>query len=264
MLLGTLAALRRRLRRRFRLAKEIMRPACEALLSESWAVGRGSVVGGDAVARVRRQAAQDRGQETQRSVVEGAASAFDRAGYGSTSLSDIAEASGISQGSMYFHFGSKEQIALAVINEQHRRSLVVLREVLGAHTDPLEQLVLVSRAVADQLVTDPVVRAGIRLAIDEPVLRESAGDFYEDWVQGAATVLERAIRDRVVHPSVVPAEVARALIGFFTGTHIMSEATTGRSDLLPALRIMWMLIIDAIATPERRDDAKALVARTFS
>lgn len=214
--------------------------------------------------RVRRQAAQDRGLETQRAIIEGAAAAFDKAGYGNTSLADISEASGVSMGSMYFHFGTKEQLALAVINEQHARSLPVITAALERDTDPVTQLIAISRDIADQLISDNVVRAGIRLAIDEPVLREPAGPFYEDWVNGSAVMVQRALDAGTIATTLSPIELGRALIGFFTGTHIMSEATTGRADLMATLSVMWTVIIDAVVAPDHRQTAKDVAAQGFA
>lgn len=214
--------------------------------------------------RERRQPTQDRGQETQRAVIDGAARAFDKSGYGSTSLADISEASGVSLGSIYFHFGTKEQLALSVIHAQHARSLPVITAALDCKTDPVEQLIVISRAIADQLLHDHVVRAGIRLAIDEPTLREPAGSFYEDWVDGTAALVQRAINSGAVVTSLTPAETSRALIGFFTGTHLMSEATTGRGDLLVTLHVMWSLVIDAIVAPHHRIAARRMADGVFA
>lgn len=212
---------------------------------------------------MRRTPQQERSHETQRNVVEGAAVVFDRVGYGSASLSMIAEQSGISQGAMYFHFKSKEQIALAVVHEQHNRSIPLMESIAQQSTSVFEQLVRVSRGVADQLLSDAVVRAGIRLAIEEGTLGEPAGGFYTVWVESTASLLETALTDGVLVSRLNSADLARALIGNFTGVQLMSQAISGRKDLLASLANMWLVLVDTIVPADERDAAVTLVHSVF-
>lgn len=212
----------------------------------------------------RRTPTQERGQVTQKAVVEGAAEVFDRIGYGNASLSMIAKASGISQGSMYFHFKSKEQIALAVINEQHARSMPVMARVTEQYVGVLERLIRASRAIVDQLETDPVVRAGIRLALDEGSLSAPAGDFYEDWIAGTAAELNVALEAGELVSSMPAPELARTLIGFFTGVQLTAQATIGRADVAASVNRMWKLTIDAIVPEAGRAAASRIREHAFS
>ncbi|TKJ95538.1 TetR family transcriptional regulator [Plantibacter flavus] len=212
----------------------------------------------------RRTPTQERGQVTQKAVVEGAAEVFDRIGFGNASLSMIAEASGISQGSMYFHFKSKEQIALAVIHEQHARSLPVMARVSEQYVGALERLIRASRAIVDQLETDAVVRAGIRLALDEGSLSAPAGSFYEDWIAGTAFELETALEAGELVSSMSAADLARTLIGFFTGVQLTAQATIGRSEVAVSVNRMWIFTIDAIVPEEYRAAANRIREHAFS
>ena len=189
---------------------------------------------------------------TQDAIVEGAATVFDRIGYGNASLSMIAEASGISQGSMYFHFKSKEQNALAVIHEQHDRSMPLMARVSEQYDGVLERLIRISRAMVDQLENDPVVRAGIRLTLDEGSLSQPAGAFYEDWISGTAVQLDLALQAGDLESSMSAPDLARTLIGFFTGVQLTAQATVGRSDIAASVDRMWRLAIDAIVPETRR------------
>ncbi len=213
---------------------------------------------------VRRVPQQDRSIETQRAVLEGAAAVFHRVGYGNASLSMIAEESGVSQGSMYFHFKSKEQIALAVINEQHARSLPVLHADPSPSASVFEHLVRVSRGVAEQLREDTVVQAGIRLALEEDSLQEESAGFYEAWVASTAELLEHAVTEGEIVSSLPVAALARTMIGYFTGVQLMSRATSGRADLFAVLVQMWVVLTDALIPEERRKTALAVVGEVFA
>jgi AcrR family transcriptional regulator len=211
----------------------------------------------------RRIPTQERGQATQQAVVQGAAKVFDRIGFGNASLSMIAEASGVSQGSMYFHFKSKEQIALAVIHEQHARSFPVMAQISAQYDGVLERLIRASRAIVDQLEHDPVVRAGIRLALDEGSLSAPAGDFYEDWIAGTAVELASALDEGVLQSSMQAPDLARTLIGFFTGVQLTAQATLGRGDVAASVDRMWRLTIDAIVPEAGRAAANRIREQAF-
>lgn len=61
---------------------------------------------------------QERARTTRRSLLEAAAQLFAEQGYAGTSVNDISARSGRTSGAVYFHYASKEGIALAVV--QHR------------------------------------------------------------------------------------------------------------------------------------------------
>lgn len=211
----------------------------------------------------RRQPTQVRGFATQRALVEGAARAFDISGYNVTSLSDISAETGISSGAMYFHFKSKMQIALAVMREQHDRSYRAIAEALDETDQPLWQMMLVTRRVADQILTDPVVRAGIRLALDTTTLREPAAESYERWSAGASGLVKAAIDEGLLDEHINPDELGRVLIATFTGTQLMSQTTTGGDDLYNSLAAMWRVLIEGCVAPEHRSAAHEFSRQVF-
>ena len=63
---------------------------------------------------------QDRAKATREAIINGAAAVFEEHGYGSASLTQVSEAAGVTKGALYFHFKSKDDLARAVIEEQHR------------------------------------------------------------------------------------------------------------------------------------------------
>lgn len=212
---------------------------------------------------IRRTPQQHRAVATQEAVIEGAAAVFDRIGYGNASLSMIAESSGISQGAMYFHFKSKEQIALAVVHAQHARSLPLFDTAANPDAPAFEQLVRISYGMARQLLDDVVVRAGVRLALETGALSEPAAGFYEDWVQSTAVLLKRALDSGELVSRTNAEWLGRTLIGFFTGVQMVSQATTDRENLMDALAALWDVVADAIVPPAGRERALALLAEVF-
>ena len=73
-------------------------------------------------------------------ILRGAAEMFARSGY-SASLSDVIAHAGVTKGALYFHFGSKEDLAHAVIEQQHALSVAPARQRPDAHDTGLESVI---------------------------------------------------------------------------------------------------------------------------
>ena len=76
------------------------------------------------------------GEERRRRVLEAALICFIERGYTATTMADIRRASGVSIGSIYHHFGSKEQIAVALHREYLRRWWALSDQVIRPGRSP--------------------------------------------------------------------------------------------------------------------------------
>src|SRR6478752_2217349 len=136
---------------------------------------------------------QERAQVTRESIVAGAAAVFGRRGYGLASIADIATESGMTKGALYFHFPSKDELARAVIAEQHRRTMAAAAEAIEEGRPGLETMVLLSAVLARQLLTDPVVQAGIRLTTDVSLFDPPVTEPYQDWLSTSEALFRQAV-----------------------------------------------------------------------
>ena len=58
-----------------------------------------------------------KGDETKERIKEAALNLFHNRGYGNTSISDIIETTGVKKGNLYFHYSSKENLAIEVLKD---------------------------------------------------------------------------------------------------------------------------------------------------
>jgi AcrR family transcriptional regulator len=87
--------------------------------------------------------------DTRRQILNAAAKLFRQNGYASTSLRDIAAATGMKAGSLYYHFASKEEIAETVMAEGIDLVRAAVKQALAsrsAEADPLENIEIAVRA----------------------------------------------------------------------------------------------------------------------
>jgi AcrR family transcriptional regulator len=98
----------------------------------------------------RKSASQDRSRATVDALIEATARILVREGFDQASTNRIAEKAGVSVGSLYQYFPSKEALVIAVIERHHREIMQVVRRALAeVATLPMEQAVrkLVTTAV---------------------------------------------------------------------------------------------------------------------
>jgi TetR/AcrR family transcriptional regulator len=199
-----------------------------------------------------REPQQQRGFARKAAVLEGAASVFEQFGYGQSSLKQITGASGATIGSIYFYYPTKESIALAVIQEQNARTFADF-ERIGAEHRGTEVLIRASRTVADALLTDVVVRAGIRLSLEQGTLSVPTAQFYRQWIDGLRMPLQEAVSAGEIDTPVPLDDVAQSLVPYFTGVHLVADVLTGRADLYARLRTMWQIVLHGIAAPQHQE-----------
>lgn len=205
----------------------------------------------------RGVAKQARAVATRQQIVSAAAATFDRLGFERASLGEIVEASsGLTKGALYFHFKSKDDLAQAVVDRQHTISIASVEAISTTDSSALEQIVMLCHEMGRQIVEDPIVRAGIRLTLEF-----SAGTTpgkpgpYQDWIEACRHLVETAIAEGDVLPTIEPPMLARFVISAFTGVQTVSNVLDRRADLEQRIDQMWQFLLPGIVTPDRRPDS---------
>src|SRR5262245_55220759 len=82
------------------------------------------------MAKLKGQA--KRGEERRADIVDAAIEVFATRGFRGTALAEVAERVGVSAANVLYHFGSKEELLLAVIAERDRRAGIQIEQLLPA------------------------------------------------------------------------------------------------------------------------------------
>ncbi|MCD5422236.1 TetR/AcrR family transcriptional regulator [Rhodococcus pyridinivorans] len=202
-------------------------------------------------------AKQARAVATRQQIVAAAAATFDRLGFDGASLGAIVEASsGLTKGALYFHFKSKDELAHAVVEQQHAISIAAVAAIAATQASALEQIVMLCHEMGRQIVEDPIVRAGIRLTLEfsagaEP---DQPGP-YQDWIEACRHLVETAIAEGDLLPTIDPPELARFVISAFTGVQMVSNVLDRRIDLEHRIDQMLQFLLNGILTSDCRPDS---------
>lgn len=110
---------------------------------------------------------------------------FRAKGYSATSIGEIADACGITKGSLYHHFDSKEDLALAAMDKVHAYYTDRIFSLVQAQEPGARELKAFNRAVEQFFVSHPdgCLLANLSLeigAVSEP-FRERIRHFFADW-----------------------------------------------------------------------------------
>ncbi|MFI1380304.1 TetR/AcrR family transcriptional regulator [Embleya sp. NPDC020886] len=192
----------------------------------------------------RRQ--QEISEETRRRLVEAAFELVADGGAAAMSIQAVANGSGISRGSVAWHFGSKDGLLVAVVEEAFRRGTEFLEARLAEGPPGAAALTAANFA----LMSRPEARIYATLLLDA-VSRESAvGRAYA----GQYVALRRMYADylREVTPSVTdgldPDAVAVAMLGTSLGINLQHRLDPAAVDRAEAVRAVETIYSRALPT----------------
>jgi AcrR family transcriptional regulator len=206
----------------------------------------GDLLTDDVPARRLRGRASD-SAATRRTILTAAARLFSERGYAGASLSDIVAATGLTKGALYWHFSSKEEIALSVVRQTFEEWPTLVEAALAQHDDALEALIALSDSMADQFLHDPVLQATKRLMAELPeTALAQLPRPYVGWEQTVTALVRRGQSAGRINPDLVPEVVARVLVAAFFGMQQISLELSGRRDLRTRLDEFWQLIRPAL------------------
>ncbi|WP_136658544.1 TetR/AcrR family transcriptional regulator [Nitratireductor sp. XY-223] len=101
--------------------------------------------------------AERRGSASRREILDAAARLFQKNGYGNTSLRELANEVGMKAGSLYYHFASKEQLAIEVLGAGVKGVAQTVSARLaeaGADASASQRVSIAIRAHLDAILND--------------------------------------------------------------------------------------------------------------
>lgn len=169
-------------------------------------------------------------------------------------MSQISADANVTQGALYFHFRSKQDVAAEVIGQQHELSIAVGQACLEASTSGVEGMVYLSGALAAQMQSNPIVQAGLRLSTESASdLADASVTPYVEWIATSRLFLDRAAAQGELVPGLVADMAAEVIISAFSGTQFVSVALASGADLFDRLTSMWTVLLPALVGFDRAD-----------
>ncbi|PNG17058.1 ScbR family autoregulator-binding transcription factor [Streptomyces cahuitamycinicus] len=187
-------------------------------------------------------ARQERAIRTRRTILEAAAAVFDERGYTSATIGEILDRAGVTKGALYFHFGSKEELAVGVFEEQ-------LAIALPPQSTKLQELVDSGLVMARRLRSEPLVRASVGLALDQGAMDLDRTPAFRMWIDQNTQLLTEAKARGELLQHVDVAETAELLVGSFSGVQLLSQLRCQRQDLERRVVVLFEHFLPSITVP---------------
>lgn len=204
-------------------------------------------------------AIQARAEATRDGILAAAVRLFGEVGYGNTALSDVIEEAGVTKGAAYYHFPTKESVAVAVMGRSDAKVAEIVDAVLTQPGSALENLIQATFVVADLSHTDPAVRVGLQLRHGLPQITSSTTGAYTEQQTVGIGALRRAVAEGDLRPGVDPDVAGRTIHAAVVGTHITCAAagTHPRDGLIT----MWRFLLEGMLAEGSADFFNRLLAR---
>jgi AcrR family transcriptional regulator len=196
---------------------------------------------------------QPRADRTRSHIIETAALAFAERGFDGVSLNDLVRTSEVSKGAFYFHFPSKEELALACFRTKQEELLARLLadELPAAAADRVAHLL---RRRARLVREDPSLGCVTRLG-SELNVRSAPGSTYASFQDLALTLIADLIRDGQrageFRAGLDPDGAARTIFAAIVGTDVLSLLFSEGSDLPSRSEELTDLVLHGLLTPRR-------------
>ncbi|TRV81127.1 TetR/AcrR family transcriptional regulator [Streptomyces sp. 130] len=191
-------------------------------------------------------------------LLESAAHLFVERGYTGTSVNDISDHSGKTSGAIYFHYSSKEKLALAVVRAEFATWPQLAAAYAAPGVPPLEKLVALSFRVAQSLREDVVARAGARLWAERRAIGAPVPTPFGAWAAACARLLAQARTRGELADGVEPSAAAVALVCGFYGHCTLTDEMPGKRGWTQRLEQWWRM---ALVSLQADPDPAALLAR---
>ena len=177
-----------------------------------------------------------KGQITRDKVIQLSMDLIHARGVGNTSMNDIISATGVKKGNLYFHFSSKEELALEVIDRARRQYGEYLNSAVSGTTS-IEKL----ESLIDAVVSFHVKRKVKGGCIFGNTALETGGtdsplhllirDVFSRWAGQIESLIQQAVEDGAARNDIPPDVLARTIIALLEGA-IMLAKVSGRKDEL--------------------------------
>jgi AcrR family transcriptional regulator len=139
----------------------------------------------------------DVSQKRKTQILEAAMETFSKVGFHKARMSDIAEKSGLSKGSLYLYFESKNDLILHLLARVFEPEIKDLRSLLDVKKSVEERLLIYAergaKDIIDMLKWMPLVYDFIALAFRQNNIREAISLYYQQNMAILETLIQQGI-----------------------------------------------------------------------
>ncbi len=192
---------------------------------------------------------QDVSEERKSQILDAAMETFTEKGFHKTRMSDIAESSGLSKGSLYWYFDSKDAIILRLIDRVFEFEIKDLTALLTDDRSAEERLYLYAERGGQDIIKMlkwmPLVYDFLALAFRQDTIKNAIQRYYQKNLDLLVALIQQGIDAGEFNP-VNPMEAAYALGAIIEGTVMLWLYDPEQIDILAHIKTSTELLLQGL------------------
>jgi TetR/AcrR family transcriptional repressor of nem operon len=188
-----------------------------------------------------------KGEMTRARVIEQAGTLINRKGFSNTSTNDIVEATGVKKGNLYFHFPSKENLGLSILEKAQEDFFLFLEDSLQGES-PLEKIFNFFDAALEMHRRKKFVGGCIfgntALEMGDANIRFSKKihGVFRKWTAILTDLLVEATEMGELKTDISPEILAKHIVATIEGGIMLSKVSKKEDDLRDCLQSLRILL----------------------
>ena len=157
-------------------------------------------------------------------------------GFHNTSISAVIEATGVKKGNLYYHFASKEDLGLAVLEDAKNEFFAFLDKALVGH-DPIEQIINSCEAIFAEHKKNNFVggclfgNTALEMADCNQTFAQVIQEVFSHWIRLLEAHLAEALKTGLLPPASQPRLLAKTVVATLEGAIMISRVSKEKNDL---------------------------------
>ncbi|GAB4010417.1 TetR/AcrR family transcriptional regulator [Spirosoma migulaei] len=187
-------------------------------------------------------------ERTRQFIIESTAGIFNTKGYAGTSLSDLTEATGLTKGSIYGNFGSKEEVALACFDYNLSKINRAVQQRLDQETSFHKKLLVYTQVyhsfngISFPEGGCPILNTAVDADDTNNLLKDKAAKAILVWKKRLIDLLRGGIAAGEFKADVSPEQTALSMIALIEGGIMIAKVTNDPTSLVKILKTVELLI----------------------
>jgi AcrR family transcriptional regulator len=189
-----------------------------------------------------------RAKKTREYIIAKAAPVFNRQGFSGTSIRDILEGSGLTKGSIYGNFSSKEDLAVAAFEYNLDRISTLILSSVERDGNACDRLIALARSHGEnfehvrELGGCPILNAATDSDDMNPLMREKVNRSIEAWKKTIVSIIRKGQELGEIKPDISAGDFALLFILNIEGGLMLAKTTDDKRHLELAIRHILSLV----------------------
>ena len=188
-----------------------------------------------------------KGEVTRARVIEKARTLINRKGFSNTSTNDVVEATGVKKGNLYFHFPSKENLGLAILEKAQEDFFLFLEDSLRGES-PLEKIFNFFDAALEMHRREKFVggcifgNTALEMGDANSRFSERVHEVFSKWTALLTDLLVEATEVGELKTEISPEILAKHIVATIEGGIMLSKVSKKEGDLRDCLQSLRILL----------------------